>query len=456
MNPTLTLYTLVALLPVAATMGATQVPPLNDYRADDPQFLERFLHHYLPNPATEPSISRSEQELFRSIVPQIESSPRRALDTLIAARSTDSSAAVDFLIGNLQLQQNNLPAAGAAYRQALEKFPSFLRAHRNLGLIEIQQGNPSQALEHLRMALELGGASGETYGLMGYAHLNLDNPASARIAYEQAILFQPHSRDWRTGLTQALLQTNAYDSAAAILEELIQSYPDDPMLWQFQANLMIARDRPTAALTALEIARRLAPLPADSLFLLGELFHRADVTDEAVAAWLSAIQTDPNATANRLPHVLALLASGQQWSEFSRLIEGTPTQVIDSLSAEQQDNITYLVASRDWQTGSIETAAEQFNLLVDRNPLHGPALLALAQIRRQQGDSDAALLLLERAARRPDSRLNALLLSARIHVDRSEFKAAIPILEQAIAIESRPDIIRYTDAVRQAHRNTGQ
>lgn len=444
------------ILTTGAAVCASAPPPLRDYQPTDPEFIARFLHHYLPNPATEPAISRSEQDLLRSVLPAIEPSPRQALDTLTRARTPESSAAIDYLIGNLHLQSGNVAQARSAYQQAIDKFPSFLRAHRNLGLLEIQNGAPAKALTHLRQALELGGASGETFGLIGYAHLSLDNPASAAVAYEQATLFQPDSRDWKTGLTQALMQSDRYEQAAAMLKELIKAYPDDPLLWQFQANLMIARDDTAAALTALEISRRLAPLPADALILLGELYYRSDVTEEAVNLWLAALQAAPDTTAPRLPTILSMLAANQQWDEFSNLLHNTPDTTLAILSPEQQDDITYLTATRDWRTGNSHAAAQSLQDLVERNPLHGPALLALAQIVRDQGDPETALLLLERASRRPDSRLNALLLQARILVDRNDFKAAIPILEQAAIIDPRPDIIRYTNAVREAHRNTGR
>lgn len=456
MNTFSTFLATILILATGAAVSLATPPPLQEYRTDDPEFVARFLHHYLPNPAIEPTISRNEQELLRGILPLLDSSPQRALETVNRARTADSSAALDYIAGNLYLQAGNITSARTAYQQAISKFPSFLRAHRNLGLLEIQNGAPEKGLPHLIKALELGGASGETYGLIGYAHLSLDNPASAAAAYSQAILFQPNSRDWKTGLAQALLKCNRNEEAAALLDELIKAYPDDPLLWQFHANLMLSKGNSDSALTSLEISRRIAPLPVDAQILLGELYYKSNVTEEAVKAWLGALRQAPATTAPRLPALLSMLAANLQWDEFDRLLTQTPAEALAQLTPEQQDDITYLSAVRDWRNGYEAGAAQKLQAVIDRNPLHGQALLVLAQIVRSQGDPDQAMLLLERAARRPDARLNALLLQARILVERSDFKAAIPILEQAIAINPRPDIIHYADAVRQAHRNTGR
>ena len=53
----------------------------------------------------------------------------------------DSSAALDFALGTMYYQSNRLTRSAQAYSQAIEKFPSFLRAHKNLGLVNVSLEN---------------------------------------------------------------------------------------------------------------------------------------------------------------------------------------------------------------------------------------------------------------------------------------------------------------------------
>ena len=50
----------------------------------------------------------------------------------------DCSAILDFTLGGIQFQQDKLAEALANYQTAVEKFPSFRRAWRNLGLIHVR------------------------------------------------------------------------------------------------------------------------------------------------------------------------------------------------------------------------------------------------------------------------------------------------------------------------------
>ena len=86
---------------------------------------------------------------------------------LISKIEAESSAALDFTLGNLYAQADNNSKAVIQYRAAIDKFPDFQRAHINLGVVLIQLGQNSDALSELLRALELGAEDGNIYGLIG-------------------------------------------------------------------------------------------------------------------------------------------------------------------------------------------------------------------------------------------------------------------------------------------------
>jgi hypothetical protein len=49
----------------------------------------------------------------------------------------DGSAALDFILANLDYQNGQLDEAVDYYGRALGKFPDFRRAHKNLGLLHV-------------------------------------------------------------------------------------------------------------------------------------------------------------------------------------------------------------------------------------------------------------------------------------------------------------------------------
>ena len=113
---------------------------------------------------------------------------------LQAATGPDSSAALDFILANLQFQGGDLEAAKATYARAIEKFPDFRRAHKNLGLLLVQQQDFAGGAKHLATAVELGDRGGRNYGLLGYSYINLEQYFAAEVAYRNAIMQEPDSR----------------------------------------------------------------------------------------------------------------------------------------------------------------------------------------------------------------------------------------------------------------------
>ena len=68
------------------------------------------------------------------------------------------------------------------------KFPNFLRAWQNLGVVYYRLGEFERTIPAHTRVLELGAGNSDTYGLLGYAHASVGNHIAAESAFRMAVL----------------------------------------------------------------------------------------------------------------------------------------------------------------------------------------------------------------------------------------------------------------------------
>ena len=91
-------------------------------------------------------------------------------------------------------QMNRLSRSAATYEKALEKFPSFLRARKNLGFVYLSLGKIEDASESLSRAISLGENDGATYVALGYCLFSQERYVSAENAYRMGSCYFPKAR----------------------------------------------------------------------------------------------------------------------------------------------------------------------------------------------------------------------------------------------------------------------
>lgn len=445
---------LLAACLLASVAGAVDAAPDLPLREDywrDRSFTARFQAAYGVNPATEPTISSAEQAVFQQITPLMAVNPAEAIPILRAAITPTSSAALDFILGSVHFELGRLDDAATAYQNALRKSPDFLRAHQFLGKLEVRRGNPRAALRHFIRALELGGVSSDVYGLMGYCHLNLNQVASARVAYQQAVLLAPDSLDWKRGLAQALFQTGDNEGAIAVLDELIQMRPDDADLWLYQANAFLALGRFTDVAGNWEVVRRLGRARPDMLVQLGDLYLNEGLPALAYRAYDEALAKVGDAEPRlplRMAEVLVDRGDPGRAAEFVQRVEarfGASLQGADALLLRSLQARLALIRGDD-------SAAEQAYLAIQRSdPMHGPAYLELGMLYASQGRHAEAALQFETAAVVSASAApDALLRHAEMLVQQGRFRDALPLLRRSMQLNPRESVLQYTERVERA------
>lgn len=125
-----TLTAAISLLGVAGPAWAgDQAAPVADVTApdlwSDPVFQKQFLGTYGIHPELEPRLSPTERDLLQRVLPLMSANPSEAIRVLQAGMKRDSSASLDFTIGNLHFQQGQIEEAANSFRTAPSAAPAW-------------------------------------------------------------------------------------------------------------------------------------------------------------------------------------------------------------------------------------------------------------------------------------------------------------------------------------------
>jgi Flp pilus assembly protein TadD len=420
---------------------------------DDPEWQKHFLGSYGFLSGAEPEIREDEVELLQDVLELMGTDPKAAATMLQQQLDPTSSAALDFVLANLEFQNGELELAKQYYRSALEKFPDFRRAHKNLGLLLVQEGDFQGALEHLSRAVELGDRDGRNLGLIGHCYTNLENYLAAEEAYRNAILQQPGTKEWKAGLARSLLAMEQYKDAVALFDSLIQADPEDSTLWMLQANAYLGLEEPLAAAVNLEAVRMMGKAQSSTLILLGDIYMNARMPELAKSAYLEVIERDKDATQfSTAQRAADLLIRARAFDDAAQILAPIEERYGKDLPQDDELQLLTLKAKVARAQGRHKEAAQLLESIVERDGTRGDALLELASYYKSQGDNAKALLLIERAENLEDYEYQALLEHAQLMVSKRDYRKAAELLRSALQIKSEPRVEQFLARVEQAIR----
>ena len=420
---------------------------LVDTHPDSPEFKQRFLGTYGINSAIEPTLKAQDRPLYASIQPHLESQPELAIELAKKGLTETSSPAFDFLIGSLYYTLQLYPEACEYLLQALKKFPDFRRAHRNLALLYVQDAQYPQAIRHLLRVVELGGGDGMSYSLLGYTYLMQEKYQSALSAYQMARIFLPDSRDVRKGEAQCLLVTQAYGPAIALFDELLMESPTEQGLWLFQANGYLAQEQLQDAIANLEIAHTIAEPTAASLSLLGDLYLQHEVLSPALKNYQQAIQRDPLMRPEQALKPLRNLIKKSYYAPAAAYLTSLDTHLKSDLSSRHLRAKELLQARLFIESEQVDAGLALLESVLKADPLDGDALLLRARIELDRTDYEAAQFYFERAAFIPKFQVEGLIGLARTAVEQSRYEVAIEHLQKSQRLQQRADVATYMQSV---------
>ena len=411
------------------------------------EFINKFMATYGVKSEVEPKINAEEKELFNELIPVIQQDPEKAISMLLDEIDTQSSAALEFTLGNLYAQANSNSKAVNQYRAAIKKFPDFQRAHMNLGVVLIQLGQHSEARVELVRTLELGGENGDIYGLIGYCHLIDENYLSAEAAYRKALLFSPDKTDWKLGLAQCQLQQYKYGECVTLFGELIQKNPDNKDYWLHQANAFLGLAESKKAAINYEIVRRMGKADAVVLNQLGDIYINDGVYETAYEAYRDAVMVGGAKKAAPPIRSVDIMISVGEYKYATALLESIREVRQGEFDEKNQLKVLQLEARLLLAKGEEVSAVATLEKIVEKDPLDGESILILAEYYGRNEKEEEAELFYQRAEQIDEFEVRAKISHAQFHVLRNAFNKAVPLLREAQAKRPRDNVQRYLDQV---------
>jgi len=420
-----------------------------------PYIRDAWLGSYELNTKLEPSLSEEEQVLFKELIELLQMDDREAaLNLLLPELNEDASAALDFIAGSLYAEKGERETAMRYLSQAVDKFPNFQRARRNLGIMLAQQGKYEDSLEQLTKVVELGANDTTTFGLIGLAYVNTDRYIAAETSYRQAMVLNPGILDWKEGLVKALMLQEKYNEAITLIDEILLEEPDKESLWMAQANAYLGLEQPEMAVANHEIVYRMGKAKPESLVFMGNIYMSRDLPDLAIKYYREAISMDPEQSPDTYLDVASTLVSRGAFDKGRSFIDRIRNTFSDRLENEQRLRLLRLEAQIGIAMGEGEKVIPILERILRRDPTDGRALLMLAEHYSSKETLDGyeqADLYYERLVKIPEYEVRGLVSWARSYVQRGKYGEAVPLLERANTKDPKDYIGRYLEQVRRVH-----
>ena len=265
----------------------------------------------------------------------------------------------------------------------------------------------------------------EPYVALGHAYVRVGRSDDALRSFRDALDRKPDDRDALDATVTTLLGTNQLDQAVSVLQRALQLYPTDDRFWANLGNTYLRQGRISDAQDALSRAVSANPEHAEARNLLGLCAVQRGDKQQAEQNFRESIRLQPllpephNNLANLLTgehtypeaefhfrraielnpeyadahHGLGLLLilthhEAEAGSELEAAAKGAPN------NAQIRTDLGDLLSAQ----GKMSEAAEEYRRSLQLNASQPDTNLALAMILLQQGQRDAAVPYLMRAA----------------------------------------------------------
>ncbi|MBN1256994.1 MAG: tetratricopeptide repeat protein [Planctomycetes bacterium] len=435
----------------AALILLTQESHLNKTELEiwnSPRFQKQFTESYIAETEIEPRVTEDERKRMQKILTLMSDDKLDdAVRLLERNRGEAASAVFDFTLANIHFKREELDQATEVYLAAVEKYPKFRRAWRNLGLIYVRQNKFKESLPALTKVIELGGGDALTYGLLGYSYSNAGNNISAESAYRMAIMLDPKTVDWKMGLARSFFEQSRYADAAALCKTLIVEYPDRADLWLLQANAYIGLEQPLKAAENYELVDQLGKSTKATLNMLGDIYINQEIYDLAVNYYIRAMEMNPDKKPERSVRAAKVMMVRGALSETKKLLASIESLHSDSLDEEGKKEILKLRARLAVAEGAGDEEVRVLEQIVELDPLDGEALILLGQHSKRIGETEKATFYYERAASIEFFEADAKVRHAQLLVSTGKYNEALPFLRRAQQLKPRENIQKYLEQV---------
>lgn len=291
------------------------------------------------------------------------------------------------LLGAVKLSLGDLGQAEMYLASAVAADPDNTMARRLLAETRLRQSKPEDAFDAIAPALDKPGVSKELLALAGRASLAAGATASGLEYLERSATMQPADPDAQLDLVAGFIAAGQFDEARAVLERVPADSAVSARRTYLQALTQLAGGDRKAALDAARSAAAAAPEDSTIQSLAAAIFAQAGEFAEA-KKYLQrmAVLTHESATSQvglgRIELLEGNVSAARQ--RFERVLQREPGHLGASIALarvlagtnESARAIDVLAAARKAHPDSIEAGVLQTELLIGTGDREGATALA--------------------------------------------------------------------------------
>ncbi len=394
----------------------------------------------------EPELTPEEYALYEKVVAMLAANPDFAvklLETMMGEKEKPSPA-FEFVLGNAYYEAKKMDLAEKYYRSAVEHYPEFLRAWKNLGVLYYSTNRLAEAVKCFSKAMSLGDRDPSTLGLLGYCLETQGDLVPAEAAYLQAASTDPTNTDWQEGLLRIYIKGKEYGRAEPLVRSLIKEKPTETALWLDYASILISDHRKLEAIAILETAEAAGAADPDEMSLLGDLYAEQGLAPEAAAAYAKLLGPARARGEQKLIYYAEVLIAAGRLAEAEQTLAAVKGDLTPAGKlALLQTRADLSMARKQWPE-----ARREIEALLALAPLNGPALLTLGRTYIEEKDWAHASFAYEEAYRIPDSTYRASLELANIEVRTRHYARAAAYLQKALQLHPSDTVEDYLARIR--------
>lgn len=315
-------------------------------------------------------------------------------------------------LGDLYIAVNQMSDAEKEFRTVLRLAPADAEGNYNLGVLLMTKGAPAEAIPHFERVhpqntatqfnlirayfaakrpadgVRLAAKLSETNNIV-QVHFSLGVLLASERQYKlaqselaKADALQPSTFEIVYNLGLALLRDNQFPKAELTLKRALSLQPDSVDATYLLAQTYSNESRPLDALDLLIRAHKAAPTNADVIFLMARISMSQDYYEDAIPLLASGIQIAPQ----RADLVAALGESYFMAGKVDKAIEQFNKLVELEHSARSYSFLGLCYRN----LGRFDEAKQYFKKGLALDPHHGSCLFNLGFIAERQGDPGAA------------------------------------------------------------------
>jgi tetratricopeptide (TPR) repeat protein len=382
---------------------------------------------------------------------------------------------------NLALAQQNVgdpEGAIATYLRAIQIDPNLIEAYINLGHLYGELGLDEEAAETFKRAIELDAGNDDLFVALGDAYSELEFFEDAIQVYRQAEILNPDNvnaqdnlRDVRERVREqaeritelerqldanprsieryaevigAYLQGHRYQDALTLVNQMVDLFPDDPVVYQTMALVQEELDDIDSAAAAWEKVTLIDPDDADAWEHLATWRIEQGVMDEAVTAYRKALDLDPSSVVAQFNLAATLLEAGEfaeATALYRQLVESKHLGPnADDLRAEAYVGLAEAQNGAEQFADALETSDKVLADFPDESLALYQKATALDGLGRDDEAVDVYVAALE------NDPLNADIYNdlADTYIKLSDFESAVEMAKMATAIAPEMDVAYET------------